>query len=239
MEYLSGGDLHEYIEKCGPLPLEKIRSISAEILCGLQYLHTMGIVHRDIKAKNILLDKDGHIKITDFGTAVTDAYGKMIKGLVGTPCYMAPEMWSEKPYNWAVDYFAFGLTVYEMATGRSVMKAIFTCQPSYSSKMNPDLKDLFERLVCKDQENRRRLVRNLRSHPFFQSINWLELEEGKARSPCVMTRMSRFHNNWPVMGTRCDRCAWAHPNHLVWNRFHMFRPLRFSQSPLIGLLKQL
>lgn len=70
-----------------------IRYLTAELVCGLQYLHSSGVVHRDIKPENILLDRDGYIRIADFSLAATNvSSSRRIKGCVGTLTYMAPEV---------------------------------------------------------------------------------------------------------------------------------------------------
>ncbi|XP_072288087.1 protein kinase C delta type-like [Pyxicephalus adspersus] len=95
------------------------RFFAGEILCGLQYLHSLGIVHRDIKPSNILLDNSCHIKIADFGLAATNVFGSTkIRGQVGTSLFMAPEVCMNLPYNAVADYFSFGVMIYLMATGK-------------------------------------------------------------------------------------------------------------------------
>ncbi|PIO11938.1 hypothetical protein AB205_0111730, partial [Aquarana catesbeiana] len=92
MEYISGGDLFHFTRNNSPLPISVIRFIAAEISCGLQFLHKRGIVHRDIKLGNILMDDKGHVRIADFGLAVMDLFGdKKVTGVAGTRGYMAPE----------------------------------------------------------------------------------------------------------------------------------------------------
>ncbi|CAI9544589.1 unnamed protein product [Staurois parvus] len=95
-----------------------LRRLTAEILCGLQHLHSLQIVHRDLKPENILLDNAGHVKIADFGLSamcVNECY--RVTSWVGTPGYMAPEVYYQSPYYYPADYFSFGIIVYEMALG--------------------------------------------------------------------------------------------------------------------------
>ncbi|XP_018101172.2 protein kinase C delta type-like [Xenopus laevis] len=93
MEYASGNSLKKFIKGTGKLKTDDIIFYAAEIICGLQFLHANGIVHRDIKLGNILLTGEGHIKISDFGLAVEGMFGqRKVKGKAGTLKYMAPEV---------------------------------------------------------------------------------------------------------------------------------------------------
>ncbi|XP_018082600.1 protein kinase C delta type-like [Xenopus laevis] len=93
MEFLSGGSIEDELKDQGTLPIERVRFHSAEIICGLQFLHGKGIIHRDIKPMNILLDHQGHTKISDFGLAEENIFpGDTTTGWVGTLEYMAPEV---------------------------------------------------------------------------------------------------------------------------------------------------
>ncbi|XP_063813633.1 protein kinase C delta type-like [Pseudophryne corroboree] len=197
MEYLSGGDLFQLIQRRGPFDVPTIRFFAAEILCGLQFLHTRGIVHRDIKTDNILLDAAGHVKIADFGLSVMNVHGdKKISGQTGTLYYMAPEITSNIPYNTTVDLFSFGVVLFEMATGvypfhagddsDEVMLSIRQDAPCYPSNLHPEIRDILERLLCKDPEERQKLCSNIKCHPFFKSINWKQLEAGRITPPFTM-----------------------------------------------------
>ncbi|XP_073462515.1 probable serine/threonine-protein kinase DDB_G0277449 [Aquarana catesbeiana] len=118
MECLNGGDLRNFLNKRAPLTIGMTRFLTAEIICGLQSLHDQGIVHQDIKPENILLDSSGHVRIADFGLSEMDVHSShALTSIVGTPTYMAPEIYLEMPYGFAADYFSLGVIVYEMATG--------------------------------------------------------------------------------------------------------------------------
>ncbi|PIO38662.1 hypothetical protein AB205_0080260 [Aquarana catesbeiana] len=98
MEYVSGGDLFDFTVKHFPLNISIVRFIAAEIFCRLEFLHKRGIVHRDIKGGNILLDNKGHVRIADYGLAVMDLYGDTkVTGVARTIGYMAPELLCKCP----------------------------------------------------------------------------------------------------------------------------------------------
>ncbi|CAI9598628.1 unnamed protein product [Staurois parvus] len=159
---------------------------SAEILCGLQHLHSLQIVHRDLKPENILLDNAGHVKIADFGLSAMFVTEKnRVTSCAGTLCYMAPEVYYQWPYYYPADYFSFGIIVYEMALGehpfytgqeteKQLVTSMYTKEPYFLRHLNFYLQELLLRLLRLDQEQRAHLVCNLRSHPFFKGIDWEE-----------------------------------------------------------------
>ncbi|KAM4044767.1 protein kinase C delta type-like isoform 1-T1 [Anomaloglossus baeobatrachus] len=194
MEYLSGGDLRDFLTLNAPLPIPATRFIAAELICGLQFLHSRGIIHRDLKPDNILLDSTGHLRIADFGTAVMNIFGDTkTSDLVGTYIYRAPEIFLEKPYNTAVDWFSAGVVIYEMATGRhpfyegefdeTTIKAIINDDPVFPKKMDPQLKAIIKGLLDKDPDSRQKFVDNIRDHPFFKKTKWTDIEEARACPP--------------------------------------------------------
>ncbi|XP_077113349.1 protein kinase C delta type-like [Ranitomeya variabilis] len=160
MEYLSGGSLEALIETYGCLNINNVRFYTAEIVCGLQFLHGPNIVHRDIKPDNIMLDADGHIRIIDLGLAqdgVTSSNN--ISGVMGTFHFMAPEVLRKRGYGTAVDWWSLGIVVSEMATGHSPFytcsvskisyRAITKGEPEIPSWLDADMQDLIKKLLCK------------------------------------------------------------------------------------------
>lgn len=105
-EYVCGGELFSYLRNAGRFSTSTGNFYSSEIVLALEYLHSKSIVYRDLKPENLLLDKDGHLKITDFGFAkkLTDRTWT----LCGTPEYLAPEIIQSKGHNKAVDWWALG-----------------------------------------------------------------------------------------------------------------------------------
>ncbi|XP_041440430.1 protein kinase C delta type-like [Xenopus laevis] len=167
---------------------------SAEMICGLQYLHSRGIIHRDFKPDNVMLSSEGHIKIVDFGLAAEGVFDKdTITGRIGTFAYMAPEVIRGKEYNAAVDWWSFGITLCEMATGQfpfheenclgEVTRSILKDQPTYPDWISNKLHHLLQKLLKKKACNRLGINGNIREDPFYESIDWEELENKSVSPP--------------------------------------------------------
>ena len=123
MRYMEGGSLKERLAQ-GPLPWEEVVRIVQEVAEGLAYAHEQGVVHRDLKPGNILFDKQGRAAVGDFGLAKALSGSESslsltaTGGMIGTPAYMAPELWQGKPATPATDQYALACVVYEMVTGQ-------------------------------------------------------------------------------------------------------------------------
>ncbi|KAF9357001.1 hypothetical protein BGX26_004375 [Mortierella sp. AD094] len=127
LEYVSGGSIESCLKRSGYFPEAVIRSFTRQILLGLEYIHSKKIVHRDIKAANVLVDEQGVCKISDFGISKRNAqsqggYDENVGSLQGSIFWMAPEMVTSKAYGAKVDIWSFGCLVLEMLTGQQPWK---------------------------------------------------------------------------------------------------------------------
>uniref|UniRef100_A0A8C5QSD2 Protein kinase domain-containing protein n=1 Tax=Leptobrachium leishanense TaxID=445787 RepID=A0A8C5QSD2_9ANUR len=189
----------------------------AEIICGIQYLHSLGIIHRDLKPENILLDGDGHIRIADFGLAVQNIAGdRKTHGRAGTLLYMAPEVIAKIPYGASADYWSLGVILCRMLTRRypfnnscraEYIQEVLNATPSYPDWLPSDAVDLLNKLLDKNPESRLGVNGNIREHPLFRNINWEDIEKRQAVPPflpftvsaCVTWKYAeteRFHKMW-------------------------------------------
>lgn len=116
-EYMHGGSVFDYIRKAGQLPVLVIMRIALEVCRGMDYLHKRKIVHRDLKAANLLLDEHGTVKIADFGVARVMEGPGVMTAETGTYRWMAPEVIEHKPYGEKADVFSFGVVLWELLTG--------------------------------------------------------------------------------------------------------------------------
>ncbi|XP_055040418.2 protein kinase C, delta b [Misgurnus anguillicaudatus] len=193
MEYLNGGDLMFHIQDKGRFDLYRATFYSAEIICGLQFLHSKGIVYRDLKLDNVMLDKEGHIKIADFGMCKENMLGEnRATTFCGTPDYIAPEILLGQKYTFSVDWWSFGVLLFEMLIGQSpfqgddedeLFESIRTDVPHYPRWITKESKDLLEKLFEREPTRRLGVVGNIRGHAFFKTINWAALERREVNPP--------------------------------------------------------
>jgi len=120
MKFVEGRSLDTVIREQGPLPIPMVQAIMSQVGGALGYAHRRGIVHRDMKPANIMLDEEGWAVVTDFGIAkVADARGLTMTGVtIGTPSYMSPEQCASKEITGATDQYSLGIVAYELLTGR-------------------------------------------------------------------------------------------------------------------------
>ena len=149
MKHVQGRALDAVIHDVGPLPIAMVQTILAQVGDALGYAHRHGVIHRDIKSANIMLDEDGWAVVTDFGIAkVVQAQGLTVTGVtVGTPTYMSPEQCATHEVTGASDQYSLGVVAYEMLTGRlpfegdstmAVMYAHFNERPRPVTELRPD-----------------------------------------------------------------------------------------------------
>uniref|UniRef100_A0A8C2SXU0 Protein kinase C n=1 Tax=Coturnix japonica TaxID=93934 RepID=A0A8C2SXU0_COTJA len=193
MEYLNGGDLMFHIQSCHKFDLPRATFYAAEIISGLQFLHSKGIIYRDLKLDNVLLDSEGHIKIADFGMCKENMFGDAkTSTFCGTPDYIAPEILLGQKYNSSVDWWSFGVLLYEMLIGQSpfhgqdeeeLFQSIRMDNPFYPRWLDKDAKDILVKLFVREPERRLGARGNIRQHAFFREINWEALEERRMEPP--------------------------------------------------------
>ncbi|KAL5033812.1 hypothetical protein BDEG_21814 [Batrachochytrium dendrobatidis JEL423] len=178
MEYMEGGMLTDIIDK-HTFTESQISSICLETLRGLYHLHTRNIIHRDIKSDNILLDRKGQVKISDFGYSAKLMNDRSRRAtMVGTPFWMAPEVVSQKEYGAKVDVWSLGIMAIEMIEGQppyineEPLKALYliatngTPKLKKPEKLSATLRDFLKRCLEVDVSKRASSA-ELLQHPFF------------------------------------------------------------------------
>jgi serine/threonine protein kinase len=167
MEYIEGPTLNKFCRKDYLLPVTNVLEIMFIACKALDYAHKKGVVHRDIKPSNIMLDKSGHIKITDFGIAQIKTEQTTSQGIIGSPSYMSPEQVKDKPLDNKSDIFSLGCVFYELLTGKqafsgdndfTVMYKIAREEPDPLQKIRKDLPEtllkIAEKALAKDPNQR-------------------------------------------------------------------------------------
>eukprot|EP01036_Dinobryon_divergens_P027315 gene27315-36065_t len=182
MEYLEAGSLLDIIKEYGPLEEPFVAFIMKELLTALQYLHGERKIHRDVKAGNLLVAKDGSVKLADFGVTgqLTDSMDKR-KTQVGTPFWMAPEVITQSSYDGCADIWSAGITAIELAKGAPPyankvhpFQVIFLIPKSPPPKLEGDFSDTFKDFVAcclKKSADERPSASELLRHPFLQTAS--------------------------------------------------------------------
>jgi serine/threonine protein kinase len=188
-EFMQGGELFYHLRRERVFKEDRARFYVTEIVLALEYLHKNNCIYRDLKPENILLDKDGHIKLTDFGLSkivlTKNRDDSRAFTICGTPEYLAPEILIEKGYDKCVDWWSLGALFYEMLAGYSPYKTQKDNKlelENYTKKiyMQPyfseNAKSFIQNLLIVDPKNRLGSgpngSQNVKSHPFFNNINW-------------------------------------------------------------------
>ncbi|MFB0565703.1 MAG: protein kinase [Candidatus Aminicenantaceae bacterium] len=146
MEYVTGEDLASFIKRAAPLSTARAISIAKQVCEGLAEAHRLGVVHRDLKPQNVMIDRDGNARIMDFGIA-RSLKGKGITGagvMIGTPEYMSPEQVEGKDTDQRSDVYSLGVILYEMVTGRVPFEGDtpFTVGVKHKSEIPKDPREL-------------------------------------------------------------------------------------------------
>jgi serine/threonine-protein kinase len=160
MEYVQGCALDEYVKQRPELHLEDAISAMQQVLGGLAYAHGKDVVHRDVKPSNLLVTRDGLVKITDFGIAKIGGISTQTGLLVGTPQYMAPEQYMGGVVDHRCDIHAAGAVLYELLTGTpaftgsssEVMYKVCHEVPKPMSSVDPSIPKVFDAIVAKALE---------------------------------------------------------------------------------------
>ncbi|XP_067845119.1 ribosomal protein S6 kinase alpha-5-like [Heptranchias perlo] len=204
LDYVNGGELFTHLYQREHFTEVEVRIYAGEIVLALEHLHKLGIIYRDIKLENILLDGDGHVVLTDFGLSkefIADENEKTYS-FCGTIEYMAPEIiqGGSSGHDKAVDWWSLGVLVYELLTGASpftvdgaknsqseISRRILKNDPPFPVEIGPTAKNLIQKLLMKDPKQRLGSgpigAEEIKSHAFFQGLNWTDLATKAIKPP--------------------------------------------------------
>ncbi|KAF2285462.1 hypothetical protein GH714_004709 [Hevea brasiliensis] len=179
MDLCSGQDLHNLIISNGVVPEAEARLLFIQLMKAVSHCHKYGVVHRDIKPDNILLDSLNSVKLADFGSAEVVMEGEMINGVVGTPYYVAPEVLVGREYGEKVDIWSAGVVLYILLAGfppfygetaEEIFDAVLRGNLRFPVRafhgVSSAVKDLLRRMLCRDVSKRLSAEQVLR-HPWI------------------------------------------------------------------------
>ncbi|XP_018414009.1 PREDICTED: ribosomal protein S6 kinase alpha-5 isoform X6 [Nanorana parkeri] len=194
LDYINGGELFTHLSQREKFTEREVQMYIGEIVLALEHLHKLGIIYRDIKLENILLDSSGHVVLTDFGLSkefLSDE-NERTYSFCGTIEYMAPEIvrGGESGHDKAVDWWSLGVLMYELLTGASpftvdgeknsqaeISKRILKSDPPYPPEMSGLVKDLIRGLLMKDPKKRLGCGPDgsdeIKKHPFFKGYSFV------------------------------------------------------------------
>ncbi|XP_045763280.1 cAMP-dependent protein kinase catalytic subunit 1-like [Maniola jurtina] len=223
LPFEAGGELFTLVRRMGHLSEPLAQFYTAQVVLALEYLHHCSIVHRDLKPENILLNESGYIKLGDFG------FGKIIKNrtwtICGTPEYIAPEIILSKGYTYSVDWWSFGVLIYEIIAGHppfyhsetmKLYEKILVGKYKSPDCMTPACKSLIRHLLDVDPTKRygslKAGVFDIKSHAWFSEINWQNILHQKVFPPFVpICKNPGDAVNFPEMGEaklkKASKCA--------------------------------
>ncbi|CAF1388725.1 unnamed protein product [Rotaria sordida] len=200
MEYVNGGDLMFQIQRSRKFDEVRARFYASEVILALMFLHRHGVIYRDLKLDNILLDAEGHCKIADFGMCKEGIFdGKLTSTFCGTPDYIAPEILQELDYSFSVDWWALGVLMYEMMAGQppfeaddedSLFESILRDEVLYPVWLSKEAVHILKSFMTKNPAKRLGCVAAqggedaIKRHAFFAGkIDWEALEHRQVKSP--------------------------------------------------------
>ena len=192
LEYVPGGELFTYLKLSQQLDAPETRFFAAQVVLVFEHLHSQGVIYRDLKPENLLIDRQGYLKLIDFG------FAKLTKGktytLCGTPEYIAPEIILNKGHGKEVDWWCLGVLIYEMMVGvdpfadddpMSIFRNILDLKLKFPSKFPLDARSLVRHLLEPDLGKRygnlKKGAADIKEHRWFHGTLWQDILERKLR----------------------------------------------------------
>ncbi|CAM9381802.1 unnamed protein product [Choristocarpus tenellus] len=194
MEYVEGGELFSHLRSSVRFPDHQGKLYAAEIVLAFSYLHRLNIIYRDLKPENLLITREGRIKVTDFG------FAKVVEDrtwtLCGTPEYLAPEIIQSKGHGRSVDWWALGVLIHEMLAGYppfydenpiGIYQKILAAKLDMPLSIDPKAKDIIKRLLTIDRTKRLGCMKGgpqmIREHKWFVGMDWNAVYNGQVSAP--------------------------------------------------------
>lgn len=198
MEYMPGGDLASVLCGVGKFSESSAKFYTAEVVAALEFLREHNIIHRDLKPDNILVSREGHLKLVDFGLSYfglvdrSVSVDRTVGKAIGTPDYMPPEIIFQQAHSFSADYWALGCIIYEFLTGlppfheekpRDTFARVIagSFDLSLLKDFSPEVQDLITKLLERNPQNRlgANSIEEIKRHPWFNGVDWEHLQDAK------------------------------------------------------------
>jgi len=200
LDYCAGGELFFHLGREGRFTESRARFYAAQITLALEHLHSLGILYRDLKPENVLLDHTGNVRLTDFGLSKENIHStdSGAQSFCGTPEYLAPEVLARTGHGRAVDWWSLGALLYEMLTGlppfydqdrTKLFEKIRNGVLEMPAELNlsAEAQDLLRRMLNRDPKARlgcgKGDANDIKTHPFFKTTDWVALYNGRITPP--------------------------------------------------------
>ncbi|EGR27813.1 protein kinase domain protein [Ichthyophthirius multifiliis] len=220
LEFCQGGELFNILSCKQKFDEEQARFYAAQIILALEHLHNNNIIYRDLKPENVILDRDGYIRISDFGLSKDKIdQEKFTYSLCGTPEYLAPEILKKQGHGKPVDWWTLGNLIYEMVTGNppfymtnenntdELYQKILTQNIQLPSSLSKHCKDLLNRLFEKNPFVRLGIngAEEIKDHPWFMDVEWDVIYNKQYAAPFIPKvkndiDVSNFSDNYVRQG---------------------------------------
>jgi serine/threonine protein kinase len=225
LDYCRGGELFVHLSRARRFPTKVTRFYTAEIVLALEHLHAQGVVYRDMKPENVLLDERGHLKLVDFGLAKENVQESTVgcTSFCGTPEYLAPEMLARTGHGQAVDWWGLGMLVYEMLTGlppwytedrRQLMLNLRSAELTFPQYVTEPSRSFIGGLLNKNPSRRLGATEGameLKRHIFFSGLNWIQVAAREVPTPINPSKklkgeedVSNFHPQFTRLPLESD-----------------------------------
>lgn len=218
MELAPNGDLLASVNRVGKMEEQQAKLYFAQLIVVLDYLHNdMMVAHRDLKAENVLLDKNENVRLIDFGFSRSfTADDPNLNTTCGSPAYVPPEMIKREAYTTQADVWSTGILLYTLVVGRlpfddsqanvqKILQKIAFSEPFYPRFISAELKDLLQKMLCK-QPDKRITISEIRKHPWFSDSIAEELEKFTKSHSCSANTLDSFTYDEEV-AAECEKAG--------------------------------